>query len=137
MIYLGCDHDGLLVGNGFCNDETNNANCNYDGGDCCGSCIMTEFCSECKCLGGEIGNGHTNVLFQNGFCNDEVNNAHCDFDGFECCGSLYSEVNKLYCTECVCKGTYFDLKKTKLFQFGSDHEHTKIFQKLSNVSKNV
>ena len=25
-----------LVKDGFCNDETNIAACNYDGGDCCG-----------------------------------------------------------------------------------------------------
>ena len=30
-----CDNVAL-VGNGFCNDETNNADCNYDGGECCG-----------------------------------------------------------------------------------------------------
>ena len=23
-----------LIGNGFCNDETNNADCEFDGGDC-------------------------------------------------------------------------------------------------------
>ena len=46
-----------LVGNGFCNDDTNIAECDYDGGDCCGpavSCtyiflileinLMTPFC---------------------------------------------------------------------------------------------
>ena len=38
-----------LIGNGFCNDETNNAECNYDGGDCCGACINTDHCSECLC----------------------------------------------------------------------------------------
>ena len=33
--FPGCDNVGL-VGNGVCNDETNIAGCNYDGGDCCG-----------------------------------------------------------------------------------------------------
>ena len=32
-----------LVGNGFCNDETNNADCNYDGGDCCGPDIFCKW----------------------------------------------------------------------------------------------
>ena len=40
-----------LVGNGYCNDETNNAACNYDGGDCCGTCVKTNYCTECECLG--------------------------------------------------------------------------------------
>jgi hypothetical protein len=26
-----------LIGNGFCNNDTNNADCYYDGGDCCKS----------------------------------------------------------------------------------------------------
>ena len=51
---LGCDADVTLIGNGFCNDETNNANCNYDGGDCCVN-IRSRYCSECHCLiGGKI-----------------------------------------------------------------------------------
>jgi hypothetical protein len=29
-----------LIGNGFCNDEINNADCYYDGGDCCKSKTM-------------------------------------------------------------------------------------------------
>ena len=30
-------------------DESNNANCNFDGGDCCGSCAITDYCSDCLC----------------------------------------------------------------------------------------
>ena len=43
----------VLVGDGYCNDETNNLDCSFDGGDCCGPCINNEFCSECQC---HIGN---------------------------------------------------------------------------------
>ena len=39
----------LDVDNGLCNDEANNAECNYDGGDCCGDCVNTEHCAECIC----------------------------------------------------------------------------------------
>lgn len=38
-----------LIGNGICNDESNNADCFYDGGDCCGVCTNTDSCSECVC----------------------------------------------------------------------------------------
>ena len=38
-----------LVGNGVCNDEANNEGCNFDGGDCCGACVNTEYCTECVC----------------------------------------------------------------------------------------
>ena len=39
----------LWVGDGFCDDETNTAECNYDGGDCCGISVDTQYCSECTC----------------------------------------------------------------------------------------
>ena len=41
-----------LIGNGLCNDEVNNAECDYDGGDCCGACVSTEYCTECVCHDG-------------------------------------------------------------------------------------
>ena len=43
-----CSHS-FLIGDGMCNDETNNADCNYDGGDCCLSDIKTNKCLECAC----------------------------------------------------------------------------------------
>ena len=39
-----------MVGNNECNDETNNEACEYDGGDCCGSCVNKDHCSHCACL---------------------------------------------------------------------------------------
>ena len=33
-----------LIANGFCNDEANNAECLYDGGDCCGGLIIGTSC---------------------------------------------------------------------------------------------
>ena len=41
----------LLVGNGFCNDATNIAECNYDGGECCVN-VNKDYCSDCNCLAG-------------------------------------------------------------------------------------
>ena len=49
--FLGCDY-GELVDNGHCNDEANNADCLYDGGDCCGGCVNTDQCSHCLCHDG-------------------------------------------------------------------------------------
>ena len=66
-----------MIGNGFCNEETNNANCKYDGGDCCL-------------------NLH---LVGNGFCNDEANNIQCRYDNGDCCGSISSLE---LCSECIC-----------------------------------
>ena len=38
-----------LVGDGFCNDWTNNEACNYDGGDCCKLPVNKDLCSNCEC----------------------------------------------------------------------------------------
>ena len=44
LSFLVPDCDNVaLVGNGFCNDETNIADCNYDGGDCCGPDISCKW----------------------------------------------------------------------------------------------
>ena len=42
------------IGDGYCDDENNNAGCGFDGGDCCGSDVKTAYCSECQCLGENI-----------------------------------------------------------------------------------
>ena len=44
-----CGDSVALVGNGFCDEEINNSECNYDGGDCCGpdvSCKLSCFLIE-------------------------------------------------------------------------------------------
>ena len=43
------DCNTSLINNGFCDDETNTAECNYDSGDCCGIGVDTQYCSECTC----------------------------------------------------------------------------------------
>ena len=35
---------------GYCDDENNNAGCDWDGGDCCGDNVDTYFCNKCECL---------------------------------------------------------------------------------------
>ena len=85
-----------MVGNGFCNDEANNENCNYDNGDCCG-CVVTNHCVECACL--DANNTVQNALVGDGVCNDEINNVECSFDGGDCCNS---DANMDSCTSCVC-----------------------------------
>ena len=116
-----------LIGDGYCNDETNIQDCGYDGGDCCGSCINIDRCTNCSCLGNITGNGVPNALVGdgncnnetntvlcnydggdccqnselvgNGFCNDITNNQQCNYDGGDCC---LSNVRTDYCTHCKC-----------------------------------
>ena len=70
-----------LVGNGYCNDETNNADCNYDGGDCCLLDVNSEHCSECECYHQETCIAGVHPLVGDGFCHDGNNNADCNYDG--------------------------------------------------------
>ena len=94
-----------MVGNGFCNDETNNEDCNYDGGDCCVVNANTNSCSDCSCHLIETCAAGYHPLVGNGFCNDDTNIAECDYDGGDCCpnpnmvgdGICNDETNNLEC----------------------------------------
>ena len=33
-----------------CDDANNNCGCDWDGGDCCGPDVNTDYCTECECL---------------------------------------------------------------------------------------
>ena len=99
--FSDCSHLEL-IGDGFCNDKTNNANCNYDGGDCCGYNINTDFCSDCKCYVNETCLAGTHPLVGDGFCHDKTNNANCNYDGGDCCGD--SCVLNNQCSQCACLG---------------------------------
>ena len=50
----GCN---VWIGDGFCDDINNNMECTYDGGDCCGSNVNTQYCTECSCLDPNGNNG--------------------------------------------------------------------------------
>ena len=50
IFILGCINLNW-VGDGYCDDDTNNMECNFDGGDCCESYTDTQFCKRCQCLG--------------------------------------------------------------------------------------
>ena len=38
------------TGDGFCDDMNNIFECDFDGGDCCGSNVNTQYCTDCLCL---------------------------------------------------------------------------------------
>ena len=46
---LECAGTVSRIGNGYCDDENNNKECNYDGDDCCGLFVNTEHCTFCEC----------------------------------------------------------------------------------------
>ena len=82
----GCENFAN-IGDGYCDDETNIGACCYDGGDCCRSCVSTEYCSNCDCLGGLTNVNMTNPLVGNGYCNEGTNTIHCNYDGGDCCSN--------------------------------------------------
>ena len=43
---------GFYPGDPFCNDENNNAECNFDNGACCDNpfALKDYFCTDCECL---------------------------------------------------------------------------------------
>ena len=53
-----------FVGDNICDDGNNNEGCGWDGGDCCGDSVNTQFCSDCECLdpnGGDNGTIEPNM----------------------------------------------------------------------------
>jgi hypothetical protein len=56
----GCTGNTGWIGDDYCDDENNNVECSYDGGDCCGCNVVTSWCSVCACLDpNESGGGTT------------------------------------------------------------------------------
>ena len=56
------------IGDGWCEDEKNNAGCGFDGGDCCGPDVKAAYCSDCQCLGENI----TSIASAGPFCSCSV-----------------------------------------------------------------
>merc|ERR1712214_127915 len=102
-------------GDNFCDDENNNAECAFDGGDCCGDDVNTQYCSACECLEGTTAAPTTTAApppstegpgscefpqwVGDNFCDDGNNTPGCDYDGGDCCGD---DVNTTYCSLCEC-----------------------------------
>ena len=90
-----------MVGDGYCNDETNNIHCNFDGGDCCHTYVVKSFCSLCKCLTKRVVKKNHHPFLWDGYCHDETNIAELNYDGGDCC---LSNVKRDYCFNCSCFG---------------------------------
>ena len=86
---------------GFCDDGNNHAYCDFDGGDCCGSCINTKYCVECECLDDDFYDVKSNGFLADGFCDDINNDKESSYDGRDCCG-LSKQTN--FCINCTCIG---------------------------------
>ena len=45
-----CPQSEFKHGDGFCDDDMNNIECDFDGQDCCKENIIDYFCSKCECI---------------------------------------------------------------------------------------
>ena len=102
LFHAGCKEEWKwFVGNedAFCDDFVNTANCNFDGGDCCGPDVKDNYCTECICYESSSCSNELLPLIGNGYCDDETNTVNCNYDGGDCCGAC---VNTDHCSECAC-----------------------------------
>ena len=49
LLIAGCEIPDYH-GDNYCDDENNKEACLFDGGDCCGSNVNTQYCTVCLCL---------------------------------------------------------------------------------------
>ena len=54
------------IGDGYCDDVNNNEECQWDGGDCCGDNVNTQYCDfttyMCACLDPGAGDSGTTTI---------------------------------------------------------------------------
>ena len=85
-----CGGINQYIGDGYCDDIKNNLACTYDGGDCCGSNVNTDYCNVCQCLeGGGGSSGGTTTPSGTTACegiNQYIVDGYYD-DGVDYCGS--------------------------------------------------
>ena len=75
-------------GDGWCDDENNNAGCEYDGGDCCGENVKTTYCQECQCLDP----GYSSTTTTSTPCFDVQATGHCNYwASFGYCTFLFQD----------------------------------------------
>ena len=51
-------------GDNYCDDQNNNCGCEWDGGDCCGNDVNTQYCSACECLDPNAGNSRKHTIIK-------------------------------------------------------------------------
>merc|ERR1712083_895887 len=101
------------IGDNYCDDENNNAACQFDGGDCCQESPAAgwdNYCNACECL--EQQTTTTEAPEENdcaiphwagdNYCDDENNTPGCGFDGGDCCQESPADGWDNYCSDCEC-----------------------------------
>jgi len=98
------------IGDNFCDDQNNNPECDFDGGDCCQeepADDWANYCQECECFDmPETTESPMDDCFAphwvgDTICDDGNNTPECGFDGGDCCDNE-NEGWDNYCQECEC-----------------------------------
>lgn len=97
------------INDGLCQGFNNNADCHYDGLDCCRPIIDDSLCSDVLCRCHLSGLRHPSykdygclaniALMGDGICDDDLNSESCFFDKGDCCNP---EADKSFCQDCQC-----------------------------------
>merc|ERR1719367_353667 len=92
-------------GDDYCDDENNNAACDFDGGDCCQEDPIKgwdNYCKECECLEAKCDEKtESHPWFKDNYCDDFLNTPGC-FDGGDCCQKDPIKGWDNYCKDCSC-----------------------------------
>ena len=102
-----------FIGDGFCDEETNNELCDFDNGDCCDLNNDRTLCPECFCYTSKIDLGDCSDynyectfpftlyfgVIDDGICDDYLNKKQCYFDGGDCC---LDDKDESICNDCTC-----------------------------------
>merc|ERR1739836_314685 len=64
-------------GDNYCDDDNNNEECGWDGGDCCGDNVNTQYCSACECLDPN-GGGNSGTTTTEEPCENDKSDNWCE-----------------------------------------------------------
>lgn len=99
--YSACAGYIAHIKDGFCNEANNNADCGYDGGDCCSCTCKDDLEHPCGEQGGGFDCRDPDVspecaqiatscegnfaFIQDSYCDNSLNSMECSYDGGDCC----------------------------------------------------
>ena len=95
------------LGDQYCDDVNNIAECGYDNGDCCNENSNFGYCTAssglCLCLDPSDPNVCDAGLTGDKFCDASTNSKICGYDGGDCCLSCMFKDNCQDSNDCFCK----------------------------------
>ena len=95
------------LGDQYCDDANNIAECGYDNGDCCNENSNFGYCAQgsglCLCLDPNDANVCDTSLIGDRFCDADTNTKVCNYDGGDCCLDCMFKDHCQASNDCFCK----------------------------------